>query len=176
MADTLVPTQAELADELERQIALARSDPAFHFSDPTHFVFEHEAAILTALRTTPNLATAVEDELIARLEEMAEEVDSGWAADRQQGSEVEMPRNVPLEAARLIGRLVTRRPTLPDDRDAVIARMQAALKPFADCCDQISDDESDEEWAKFRLLIGDYRRARIALSKHDRNEGGDDGE
>lgn len=45
----------------------------------------------------------------------------------------------------------------------------AALKPFADCCEQIGDEESDEEWAKFRLLIGDYRRARTALqgAKHD---------
>lgn len=38
-----------------------------------------------------------------------------------------------------------------------------ALKPFADCCDQIAESESDEEWAKFRLLIGDYRRARDAI-------------
>jgi hypothetical protein len=27
----------------------------------------------------------------------------------------------------------------------------------------IADDESDEEWAKFRLLVKDYRRARAAL-------------
>lgn len=41
--------------------------------------------------------------------------------------------------------------------------LRVALKPFADCCEYIDDDESDEEWAKFRLLIGDYRRARAAL-------------
>jgi len=41
----------------------------------------------------------------------------------------------------------------------------AALSPFAECCDQIGEDESDEEWAKFRLLIGDYRRASAALGE-----------
>lgn len=48
-----------------------------------------------------------------------------------------------------------------------IERLRKALEPFAACCDQISDDESDEEWAKFRLLIGDYRRARAVLSCGD---------
>lgn len=42
-----------------------------------------------------------------------------------------------------------------------------ALKPFADCCAQIADDEDDEEWAKFRLLIKDYRRAAAFLRKLD---------
>ncbi len=42
--------------------------------------------------------------------------------------------------------------------------LREALKPFADCCEWIDDSESDEEWAKFRLLIGDYRRARAALA------------
>lgn len=56
------------------------------------------------------------------------------------------------EAAAEIERLTTR-----------VAEMEVALKPFADCVDQISDDEDDEEWAKFRLLISDYRRARRAL-------------
>jgi hypothetical protein len=45
-----------------------------------------------------------------------------------------------------------------------LASARAALKPFADCCEQINDDESDEEWAKFRLLVGDYRRARAFLA------------
>ncbi len=44
-----------------------------------------------------------------------------------------------------------------------ITELEAALRPFADCVEQISDDESSEEWAKFRLLIGDYRRASQAL-------------
>lgn len=44
-------------------------------------------------------------------------------------------------------------------------KLREALKPFADCCWQIRDDESDEEWAKFRLLIKDYRRARQALKE-----------
>lgn len=42
-----------------------------------------------------------------------------------------------------------------------------ALKPFAECCVQIAKTEDDEEWAKFRLLIKDYRRARNALSAID---------
>lgn len=45
----------------------------------------------------------------------------------------------------------------------VIERLRSALKPFADCCEQIAADESDEEWAKFRLLIKDYRAARAAI-------------
>jgi hypothetical protein len=39
-----------------------------------------------------------------------------------------------------------------------------ALRPFAECAEQISDDEDDEEWAKFRLLIKNYRAARTALA------------
>lgn len=41
---------------------------------------------------------------------------------------------------------------------------QEALKPFAECVEQISGDKSDEEWAKFRLLVGDYRRAALAYN------------
>lgn len=44
-------------------------------------------------------------------------------------------------------------------------RLREALRPFSDCCDQIGDDESDAEWAKFRLLISDFRRARQALEQ-----------
>ena len=42
-----------------------------------------------------------------------------------------------------------------------------ALAPFAACCEQIADDEDDEEWAKFRLLIQNYRCAAQALAKID---------
>lgn len=48
--------------------------------------------------------------------------------------------------------------------------LREALEPFAKCCeDWISDDEDDEEWAKFRLLIKDYRRASVAMKEqgHD---------
>lgn len=44
------------------------------------------------------------------------------------------------------------------------AKLVEALRPFADCCDQIDERESDEEWAKFRLLVSDYRRARQAIA------------
>jgi len=46
---------------------------------------------------------------------------------------------------------------------AEIERLSAALEPFAACVDQIAGDEDDEEWAKFRLLVKDYRRAANAL-------------
>lgn len=46
---------------------------------------------------------------------------------------------------------------------AEIARLRDALEPFADCCESIEPNEDDEEWAKFRLLIGNYRRARKAM-------------
>lgn len=51
------------------------------------------------------------------------------------------------------------------DVGELVEQVAAALKPFVDCCEWISDDESDEEWAKFRLLIGDYRRAKEAAAK-----------
>jgi hypothetical protein len=46
---------------------------------------------------------------------------------------------------------------------AEIERLREALRPFAECAEQISEGEDDEEWAKFRLLIKDYRNARAAL-------------
>lgn len=54
---------------------------------------------------------------------------------------------------------------------ADVGELVEALEPFAKCCEQIADDEVDEEWAKFRLLIKDYRRARAALAKHTRAQG-----
>lgn len=44
-----------------------------------------------------------------------------------------------------------------------ITALEKALEPFAACCEYIRDDEDDEEWAKFRLLIKDYRAAHKAL-------------
>lgn len=44
-----------------------------------------------------------------------------------------------------------------------LAAAKEALRPFADCCEYIDDAEDGEEWAKFRLLIKDYRAARAAL-------------
>ena len=45
----------------------------------------------------------------------------------------------------------------------IIKLAKEALKPFADCCEYINSNESDEEWAKFRLIISDYRRAKVTL-------------
>lgn len=45
----------------------------------------------------------------------------------------------------------------------MIGRLRAALQPFADCCEYIKKSEDDDEWAKFRLVIKNYRDAREAL-------------
>jgi len=54
-------------------------------------------------------------------------------------------------------------------------RLRKALKPFAACADELDYDTEatgreypDDEWAKFRLIVSDYRNARAAL----RNEEG----
>jgi len=52
-----------------------------------------------------------------------------------------------------------------EQSEADNARLREALKVFAECCDQIDDDEDDDEWAKFRLEIKDYRLARKALQE-----------
>lgn len=44
-----------------------------------------------------------------------------------------------------------------------VEQMREALKPFADCCEFIDENEDDDEWAKFRLVIKNYRDARDAL-------------
>ena len=54
--------------------------------------------------------------------------------------------------------------------EAQLAEARGALEPFANCCEHITDDEDDEEWAKFRLLIKDYRRARAALTAEQGDE------
>lgn len=41
--------------------------------------------------------------------------------------------------------------------------MRSALKPFAECAEQIDSRESDEEWAKFRLIVRNFRDAARAL-------------
>lgn len=64
-----------------------------------------------------------------------------------------------LDLAEIRTALSAAEPAIRGDEQIV-----AALKPFADCVEHIRDDEPDDEWAKFRLLIGDYRRARAALA------------
>lgn len=59
----------------------------------------------------------------------------------------------------------------------LLTSMKEALEPFAKCADEIDYEDKarseyadepavtpDDEWAKFRLLVSDYRRARIALN------------
>lgn len=49
----------------------------------------------------------------------------------------------------------------------LVERMLRALEPFAQCVDQVAADESDDEWAKFRLLVGNYRDAANATRPLD---------
>jgi hypothetical protein len=50
---------------------------------------------------------------------------------------------------------------------AVIREAREALEPFAGCTEHIKPEESDQEWAKFRLLIENYRDAQRALTRLD---------
>ena len=50
--------------------------------------------------------------------------------------------------------------------EAEIEVLREALRPFADCMEYIDDDEDDDEWAKFRLVVKNYRDARDALKGH----------
>lgn len=77
-----------------------------------------------------------------------------WARDLEAQSFLARHEHGPKAAALTIQRAFEER-----ERE-----LREALKPFADCCWQIRADESDEEWAKFRLLIKNYRRARQALA------------
>lgn len=52
-----------------------------------------------------------------------------------------------------------------EESAALIEELVEGLRPFADCVEQIADTEDDEEWAKFRLLIKDYRRAKAVVAK-----------
>ena len=51
------------------------------------------------------------------------------------------------------------------NRDARIAELKAALKPFADC--GVWDGYKDEEVFKLGFKIADLRAARAALEKRD---------
>jgi len=53
-----------------------------------------------------------------------------------------------------------------DSLKALCDEMAKALEPFADCCQYIEDTDDDEEWAKFRLIVSDYRRAKAAVSSY----------
>lgn len=46
---------------------------------------------------------------------------------------------------------------------AFIHESLAALSVFAECVGQIDDGESDDEWAKFRLEIKNYRHAKKTI-------------
>jgi hypothetical protein len=54
---------------------------------------------------------------------------------------------------------------LLDEAGHAVRECLAALKPFADCIEHINPEEDDEEWAKFRLLIKNYRQAAATFKK-----------
>lgn len=59
-----------------------------------------------------------------------------------------------------------------------VSGLVEALEPFAKCADELDgapedgiDPADDDEWAKFRLLVSDFRRARAALAAHRKGGG-----
>lgn len=66
-----------------------------------------------------------------------------------------------------------------EQTDRIVTGLVKALEPFAKCARELDgspedgiDPADDDEWAKFRLLVSDYRRARAALAAH-RKQGGE---
>lgn len=60
----------------------------------------------------------------------------------------------------------------PRSQSPDVAALVEALQPFASCADELDYDTKetgreypDDEWAKFRLLVSDYRRARATLAR-----------
>ena len=51
-------------------------------------------------------------------------------------------------------------------------KLREVLIPFANCALQIDDSESDDEWARFRLTIGEYRKTQIALAEAEDGKSG----
>jgi hypothetical protein len=47
----------------------------------------------------------------------------------------------------------------------LVKEAMEALRPFAECIEYIEEGESDEEWAKFRLLVKNYRSAKTTFDK-----------
>ncbi|OHC97723.1 MAG: hypothetical protein A2792_09820 [Sphingomonadales bacterium RIFCSPHIGHO2_01_FULL_65_20] len=85
--------------------------------------------------------------------DITEQPDAGWLVKQLRAWPARIEPTKTTNSTYLMGRAADE-----------IERLRDALKPFADCCDQIADDEDDEEWAKFRLLIKDYRAARDAFT------------
>lgn len=71
------------------------------------------------------------------------------------------------------------RPATTEQQSAPdVTALVEALEPFAKCADELDgapedgiDPADDDEWAKFRLLVSDFRRARAALAAHRKGGG-----
>lgn len=107
------------------------------------------------------------DKLITELEVMAAEIDSGWAADMQQGASFPMPRNVPLEAARFIGRITALQTPHPVSSEIekliagaadTLARLDAELEGGRSAVEALE--------TQVRNLAADLAEARALLSTH----------
>jgi len=60
-----------------------------------------------------------------------------------------------------------------EQTDRIVTGLVKALEPFAECASELDgspedgiEPTDDDEWAKFRLLVSDYRRARAALAAY----------
>lgn len=100
----------------------------------------------------PRPASKAESALVERIASFVE----GWNGETADGH------------TGMIASEIRERFAALSDRDVVLEEARAALEPFGnpDLLMQIADDD-DEEWAKFRLLCSDYRRAGRALTRID---------
>lgn len=88
--------------------------------------------------------------------------------DRLEAAEKEVKRQ--HEVIQMKTKLLVEAINREDEQAAQIEALRVAklaLHPFAECCDQIDEAEDDNEWAKFRLIISDYRAANKALAAID---------
>ncbi|WP_126975551.1 hypothetical protein [Frigidibacter oleivorans] len=150
--DNTALVEALLADH-RTTCRIARLDPA-----TTTTTASRAAA---ALASRPAEATSSEPVGADMPERIFAYPDKEWTFHRGVGRGVEYIR--PAERDALVERLTA-------ERDALVV----ALQPFAKCADELDIETkelgrewADDEWAKFRLLVSDYRRARAALAKLD---------
>jgi hypothetical protein len=99
------------------------------------------------------------DRLVERLRDRADTAEQ-WATHNCPDDILDATVAEYREAADLI-----------QSQQATIERLREALRPFADCVGQIDANESDEEWAKFRLVIKNYRDAAASLNETTKGEG-----
>lgn len=155
-----------LADDLQKRAA---NETIVH---PWHAKAAEE--LITALAAKDAELEAVKRERRAGFESLGERIDllaSGLAVnewfkagnENRSGEEVEkFSRDIRRALFDAACDLAAPYRDRAERAEAAIVEKDKALEPFAACVDQISPDEDDEEWAKFRLLVKDFRAARRA--------------